>query len=472
MGWRSVIGRRVTDPRLYRPPAPVPRGEAATFLSILFGRNFNLLDALPRSAYEMFMGRQTFGKRRMYLVNDPVTIREILVDKESRYPKAAVFVDALSPLLGEGIFISNGSRWRHQREMIRPALSHISLRSAYSHMQAAVDACVERMDAAAARDMPVSLDVELSHVTADVIFRTIFSEPIDSHEAHAVFEAFATIQTLSDQVSVRRILYATRRTGPSRPEAFLAACRRIRDTLGRMVDRRLARGPATACGRRDIADDLAGASDGGTGRGFGRDELVDQIAVFFLAGHETTASLLTWTFVILANVPDVADRIRSEIRDLDLETAGLEPLQNGLPYLRGVLREVLRLYPPVGFITRTPLEPDLVRGFRLQPNDLIVMSPWVLHRHKELWRNPDRFDPERFSSERAGEIARDSYIPFGLGPRVCPGTSFALLESTLIVARLLSRFKVVPIAPGRIAPIGRLTVRPNGSVLCKVTRAA
>ena len=455
---------------LHRPPAPIPAGEVRTVLNVLFGRDFNLLTALSRSTYGAFMGRQTFLQRRIYLVNDPVTVREILVDKADSYPKADAFVDALAPLVGDGVFVSNGETWRRQRAMIRPALSQMSLRGAHPHMAAAADDCVARLEAAAAAGSPIALDAAFSHVTADVIFRTIFSEPIEAEEAHAVFEAFATVQTLSDQLSVRRLLYAARTGRPSRPKAFEAAARLIRDTIGRMVDRRLAAFPKAGADGRDIAAELTEAAEPGTGRRFDREELIDQIAVFFLAGHETTASLLTWTVVILAAVPDVTARIRAEIAALGPGPPSLDTLQNGLPFLRGALREVLRLYPPVGFLMRTPLAPDRVRGFDLRPGDVVVISPWTMHRHTLLWPNPDRFDPERFAPERAGAIVRDSYIPFGLGPRICPGAAFALLESTLILARLLGAFAFEPAVPDAIRATARLTVRPRGSVMCRVSR--
>ncbi|MCR0985258.1 cytochrome P450 [Roseomonas populi] len=448
----------------YRPPAPIPSGNLGTFLKVLLSRDANLLTALPRRAYDMFMGERAMGDRRLYLINHPETAREVMVERAENYPKAAVFVDALSPLVGDGVFVANGRSWRRQRDLIRPAMSQMALSKAYPHMGAAVADCVARVAAHARAGKPFALDAELSHVTADVVFRTIFSEPIEAGEAATVFEAFTRFQALSDQLAPWKLLYSRKHAAPPQAAGFRAACAAIRGTLGRMVDRRLAAGSPAG---RDIADALIAAADPDTGRGFTREELVDQIAVFFLAGHETTASMLTWAFVILANLPEAAERIRAEAEELGEGTPGLDAIQAGLPYTKRVLREVLRLYPPVGFLVRSPLAPDKVRRWTLQPRDIVVVSPWVIHRHRVFWKDPDIFDPDRFLPERASGITKDSYIPFGLGPRVCPGAAFATVESTLLLARLLQHFDIAPTAPARIQPTARLTIRPNGTVLCR-----
>ena len=453
--------------RPYRPPAPVPSGMFGTFLNVAFSRDADLLSAIPRRAYEVLMGERGMAGRRLYLVNAPETAREIMVDRAALYPKSRLFSDALAPLVGDGIFVSNGETWRRQREMIRPALSGIALSGAYPHMTAAVADCVARLDRHARDGTVFQLDAELSHVTADVVFRTIFSQPIEGAEAASIFEAFARYQELSDQLVPRRLLYGRGNPAPSRADALQAATDRIRDALGRIVDRRIAtRGGAT----RDIAGHLLAATDA-EGRGFDRDELVDQIAVFFLAGHETTASMLCWTFVILAALPEVADALRAEAEPLG-DAPPLDALSNALPATRLVLREVLRLYPPVGFLIRSPTVPDRVRRWTVTPEDIVVVSPWIIHRHHALWRDPDLFDASRFAPDRAEERSKDAYIPFGLGPRVCPGASFATVESTLLLARILTRFDVMLTDPARIRPTARLTIRPAGGVPCRVRRRA
>ena len=361
--------------------------------------------------------------------------------------------------------MSNGEAWRRQRSMIRPALSQMGLRGARRHMDAAIESFAGRLRRAADTGAPVALDQELSHVTADIIFRTIFAEPIEGREAGIIFDGFVTIQALSNRLSVRKLLYSLRTARPARSAPFNEACRRIRDTIGRMVERH---GPGAAPSA-GMAEELAGAVDPATGRGFDREELIDQIAVFFLAGHETTASLLTWALIILAELPEFTARLRAEVDGLD---PSAEDVQAELPLLRSVLRETLRLYPPVSFLMRRPLEPDEVRGFRLRPSDIVVVSPWVMHRHAQLWRDADRFDPDRFAPEHADAIVRDSYIPFGLGPRACPGAAFATLESVLILARLLAEFELEPVGSASVRPTARLTLRPPSPVLRRVRRRA
>jgi len=244
------------------------------------------------------------------------------------------------------------------------------------------------------------------------------------------------------------------------PKRVIETCRVIREKLGVMIDRRLASNDH----RNDIAGDLIAARDPHTGAAFDRDELIDQIAVFFLAGHETTASALTWTFFILAQQPQALNRIRAEVA----AEVGADAITFGntraLPFTRNVFRETLRLYPPVSFITRIA-STDLVLFKQDVPKgSLIVVSPWLIHRHRRFWSDPDMFDPDRFSPAREKDIVAGTYLPYGLGQRVCTGASFAQAESTLIIAALCRRYEFDVLNPNDIEPVGKLTTRPKTPV--------
>nr|MCU0887043.1 cytochrome P450 [Rubritepida sp.] len=201
------------------------------------------------------------------------------------------------------------------------------------------------------------------------------------------------------------------------------------------------------------------------------EELIDQLGVLFLAGHETSASALTWVFYLLATHPALVARLRTEVR----EVCGEGPVEfehtKRLPFIRNLFRETLRLYPPITFLPRVATEATTIGDFKVKRGALVMVAPWVLHRHHRYWRDPHRFDADRFAPEREGEITPGTYIPFGQGPRVCAGAAFATTEAILLIARLFRRFDFHVRDPQKVRPAARLTTRPTEQVMCTVTRA-
>ena len=212
------------------------------------------------------------------------------------------------------------------------------------------------------------------------------------------------------------------------------------------------------------------ARDKETGEGFSREELIDEIGVFFLAGHETTASVLAWAFFILATRPDILDRLRSEVETV----AGDGPVTiqevKQLGFVRNVFRETLRLYPPITFIPRVAAERTTIGRFCVRKGAMIMVSPWTAHRNALLWQNPDRFDPDRFDAASGESADKGVLMSFGLGPRVCVGAAFATIESGLILARLARRYDFVIDNAAAVRPVARLTTRPASDILVRVRR--
>ena len=199
-----------------------------------------------------------------------------------------------------------------------------------------------------------------------------------------------------------------------------------------------------------------------------RDELIDQLGVFFLAGHETTASVLTWAVYIIASQPAVAARVREEVNTAVGDgQIGFDDIKK-LPYTRNVFRETLRLYPPLTFIPRVAAENCEIDGYRIKRGAMVMIAPWTIHRHRRYWNDPELFDADRFSSEREHEIARGTYIPFGQGPRVCAGATFAQIESTLILASVVRYFDFECLDADKVFPVARLTTRPRHEISCRV----
>ena len=460
---------RAPTTEFFRPPAPIPLSPNRALLRSLLSGDRDLLSLLPAEAYRMRVGRLGFSRRTILLVNDPALVRQVMVDELDAFPKNDLFVGALAPLIGEGVFISSGETWRHQRRMIEPAFSHMHLRRAFAHMDAAVTDFEARLDDKADGGAPFSLDAAMTHLTADIMYRAIFSNSLESRAAQEVFEAFGQFQESVANVQILRLILGKPWAKVRQPATAQAACDRIRGLLRRLIAARL---EMRSGGEDDIAGDIIAARHPESGRGFDLEELVDQIGVFFLAGHETTASTVTWALFILSQRPEMAARARAEIDavvgdgPLDLEAA------KRLVFLRAVLKETLRLYPPGAFLPRVALRPMEIGGHRVPRGGMVMIAPWIIHRHRRLWDEPDHFDPDRFLGAREKAQTQGAYLPFGVGPRVCIGGAFALTEGTLILARLLRRYRIEVTNAEKVRPVVRLTTRPAIDIQVRVAHTS
>lgn len=449
----------------YCPPYPRRLSAVTALLRAAWRRDGDLLALLPREAYAMEMGRLGYSRRSILIVNAPEHVRHVLTDPEGVFPKSDLMVGALEPLVGDSIFVSSGELWRRQRRMIDPAFSQLRIKAAFPSMVAAVDACEQRLHDHAASGAPFSLDLAMSHLTADVICRTIFSTSLESEAARDVFDAFTLFERRAAQVEIRRLIMDPAWSAVPQHPDVLDACRRIRLRLGELLDPRLQPGAAPV---DDIAGAVIAARDPDTGEGFSREELIDELGVFFLAGHETTASVLTWVFFILATRPEVARRMREEIDAVVGE--GEVTLQHvrRLPYVRSVFRETLRLYPPITFLPRVAERATRIGGRRVRRGAMVMISPWTIHRQEGLWSCPNHFDPGRFEGDGEKRVPTGAYLPFGVGPRVCVGADFAGVESSLILARLVRAFDFDVLDPAAVRPVARLTTRPEREIACRV----
>jgi cytochrome P450 len=373
-------------------------------------------------------------------------------------------------LVGNSIFVSHGDVWRRQRRMIDPAFSHMRLGKAFVSMSAAVDDYEQRLDAHCDSGEPFSLDLAMSHLTADIICRTVFSTSLRSQTAVDVFESFTVFERTCAQVELKRLIFDKPFAAiPQHPEV-LAACERIRHHLGELVDSHLGASPGDgAAAWDDIAAEVIAARDIESGAAFTRKELLDQLGVMFLAGHETTASALIWTFMILGLQPQAMARVRAEVDAAGEGPLSLEQVRR-MAFVRNVFKETLRLYPPIPFIPRVAAEDSMIGGHRVKRGTMLMIAPWTIHRHRDLWKHPHAFDPDRFSAEREHELIPGAYLPFGLGPRVCIGAGFAQLEASLILARLCRRYDFEVLEADRIRPVARLTTRPEKQLMCRVRR--
>lgn len=431
----------------------------------VFRSERDLLSILPIAAYREQITTLGASRRTILLVNAPEEVARVLSDPDRLFPKNDLMVGALLPLVGNSIFTSNGPVWHRQRAMIDPAFSHMRINRAFGSMAHAVDDYEQTLEQLARSGDTFSLDGAMSHLTSDIITRTIFSQSLASGPARAVFDAFTVWQRSVANVEIRRLLFDPPFKTIAQPPHVVAACRQIREHIGTLVDARLA---PDAPPVDDIAGAAIAARDPETGAGFTREELVDEIGLFFLAGQETTASALTWAFFLLSRHRETMERMRAEIDAV----VGTGPLEfehvKRLVFVRNVFRETMRLYPPITFIPRVANEATTIGGRRVKRGTMVMVSPWTLHRHLTLWEHPDRFDPDRFSTDRERAIRPGTYLPFGGGPRICVGAAFATIESTLILARVVRHFDLEVQDADAVEPVSRLTTRPMREIRCRV----
>ena len=449
----------------FEPPRPRPMQATASLLRVIAQGRGDLLSLLPAKAYRVETGWLGWSRRSILIVNRPDLVKHVLADPDGIFPKNDLMTGAVEPLIGDSIFVSSGETWRRQRAMVAPAFSQLRVTDAFAAMEESVSGWEERLDALAGAGEPFSLDLAMSSLTADIICRTVFSTSLANETARDVFDDFKVFERHAAHVEVWRLIFEKPFQTIPQHDHVLEACRRIRRHLKALVAPHLAEGAAFA----DIAADVIAARDA-TGTRFTEEELIDQLGVFFLAGHETTASALIWVFFILATRPELMARLRAEIDHVAGEgPIGFDQIR-ALGLARRIFREALRLYPPITFLPRVALEPAQIGRHRVRRGAMVMIAPWSVHRHRDNWRDANRFDPERFSAEREKEIPQGAYIPFGLGPRVCVGANFAAIESALILARLARRYDFEALAPGRVRPVARLTTRPAEEVMMRVRR--
>ena len=447
-------------------PKPAAREGRVSFWRHLRLFRGDILSAQPARLYRAWMAEFRTPFFRSYLCNDPRLVRLILQERPADFPKSRRVAAGLRPLLGGSVFLTEGALWARQRRIIDPAFAGGRLREAFPAMAAAGAAAVARL-----ADLPgggaVEIEAMASHAAADVIFRTLFSIPIEDAVAARVFALFRAHQRAQPILNLRAFVPLPSWLPLPHRRRTLATAREIRELVTALVRDRAA---LIAAGRApdDLATKLMTAEDPETGRGFDEAEMVDQVAIFFLAGHETSASALAWALLMLAMAPEVQEAVAAE-------AAGLAPAPDfaalaGLRRTRDVFREVLRLYPPVPMMVRETARAETLRGRAVRRGSQLVLSAWHLQRHARLWDAPDAFDPGRWRTAAGRASAREAYLPFSAGPRVCPGAGFAMMEGVLLLALLVRAFRFSLPGGALPVPVAHLTVRARDAMMLRVTR--
>ena len=441
-------------PSFFTPPRPpVSDGDPGLFAFFAAVRS-NGLQIWPRRAYEEdVLVNSGFGRKR-FLLNSPKAIHRVLVDNPSNYARTPATIRILRPITGDGLLLSEGEEWRHQRKIIAPALSPRVMPMLVRHIADAARETIARLAATAEDGEPVDLLSVMQLLALEIAARSMFSLEMHRHGAalRRMIAQFAlrlgrpyffdlvlpaAIPTLRD---LRRLLFR----------------RRWVALMDEIIARRLDAPPADA--PRDLFDMLLAARDPDSGAAFSRTQLRDQIATLIVAGHETTALTLFWSTYLLACAPSAQNRVAEEVCALDFASEATGTALAKLVYTRAVVNEALRLYPPAFALARIARQHDNADGTDIPPRSLIMISPWVLHRHVRLWERPEVFMPSRFLAD---EPPRFSFMPFGAGPRVCVGAQFALTEATLVLAMLCQRFEIALADDRPVLPVAVITTQPD-----------
>jgi cytochrome P450 len=447
----------------YIPPFPPRPPRRLRLGQLVAAARRNWLAVWPQGAFDRDVIFTRILFRDIVVCNSPETVAEAFVEQHEAFQrKSPQHRHALAPLLGDGLFVSDGALWRERRRVVAP-VTHASRLPELA--PAITEAASER--AAAWRALPpgATLDVlgEMGRLTAEIICRTIFGRALGAEAAADVVAAFAEYQALVDQTDLISLLGLP--DWLPRPRS-----RRLREAIGRIhavVDRLIADILARGSGEASLIRAMAEAKVPGTDRPMDARAFRNEAIVLFMAGHETTANVLAWACFILSQDRTSATRLGAELDGvLGGRAATLDDLPK-LVFTRAVIEETMRLYPPVPLLSRQAIAPGRIAGRAVKAGTMVLVAPWLLHRKPSLWENADAFLPDRFLPG-APRPHRHAYIPFSVGPRVCTGQHLGLAEAILCLATLLQAVEL-ELAPGTgVRPVARLTLRPGEALPMRV----
>lgn len=416
------------------------------------------LEFLCRVAAQGDLVRWRFGPFWTYQVNHPDLVREVLVQKADAFHKPDFMRQVLGEALGEGLVLSEDDLWRRQRRLIQP---HFHARFIETYGRQMVQATLEALETWQ-RQERLAIDEAMMQLTLTIVAQALFGADV-RRQAGQVGQAITTLQHIDNRQFNR--LFPRPRWWPT-PE--MRAHRRALARVDAVIHDIIAARRACGARREDLLSLLLEAVDEEDGRGMSDRQLRDEVMTLFIAGHETTANALSWTWILLAQHPEVERRLHAE---LDGALAGRPPTVadlRALPYTEMVIKEAMRLYPPAWIFSRQTVRQVAIGGHRLGRRAVVTLSPYALHRDPRFFEAPERFDPERFLPEREAEIPRYAYIPFGAGPRVCVGNAFAMLEARLVLATVAQRLRFRLPEGAAPQPEPLITLRPRGPVVMTV----
>lgn len=442
------------------PPAPVPRSEPLSLIALLRMLKNNPLEAWTLAHFEQPIVMGGFSIGRFAVVSDPAAIRRVLLENAANYQKDWLQRRILSAGLANGLLSAEGNQWKTQRRALAPLFSRKAVLAFSAAMVDSAQALVERL--ARHEGQIVDIAVEATRTTLDVLERTIFSDGFGraAEEIRIAMKSYFDTIGQIDPLDMLGVPAAVPRPSRWRLRPMLRLFEEAIDTIISTRRQHIAEGNAGV--PRDILTLLLEACDPETGEALSEVEIRANILTFIAAGQETTANCITWSLFLLSQSPEWRQRIQAEA---DREFGdGRDGVVERLVDTRAVVEETNRLYPPLAAISRAALGPDDLAGQPIRRGTMVVIAPYVLHRHRALWTKPEIFDPNRFLNGAHEKIDRYAYLPFGAGPRICIGATFAIQEAVIVLATIMRNFNL-ELAPGHaVWPEQKVTLKPKGGL--------
>lgn len=416
----------------------------------------NLLAMWEEEAFDLEFSEGRLLARNVYVCNSPDSVRFAFSQNHSSFErKSAQMRHALTPLLGDGLFVSDGETWRQRRRIVAP-IAHISGMARFAPiMVETAEELSERWSQSA--DGEIDVLAESAQLTAEIICRTIFGRELGRQHAAQVVQGFSAYQDAVGQLDIVSLLGLPDWIPRFHGYRVRRAIKRIHGVLDQIIESQRTIG--TQSNEAMVRQLLDARNE--DGERLGPEAVRNEAAVLFMAGHETTANTLAWVWYLLAQSPDVAARMHAELDDVVGSRSPCLDDVDRLVYMRAVIDETLRLYPPVPVLARECLTEERYEGYRIPRGSLVMVVPWLLHRHRKFWSEPDRFIPERFLAGSGEPVSKFAYVPFSIGPRICLGMSFAIVEAMLCLATLARRFRLELRSGHNVEPVSRLTLRPG-----------
>ncbi len=450
----------------FRPPAPTPQPRPLGLFALIKTLRTNALECWTRAHFEEPIVLGGFPFASVAVVSDPAAVRQILIEDQSTYRKSTLERRVLSARLRNGLVAVDGDQWGRLRRTLAPMFARKSTTGFAPDMADAAAALVERW-LALPEGSTVEIKTETLQLAIDVLLRCIFAEGIgDPAAVRAATTQFYSTCGALDPFDIIGLPDFVPRLTRLRERPIMRA---FDEGLNSTIAERRRSLDASAHAPRDMLGAMLTAKDPETGSALTDAEVKDNVMTMIFGGQETTSSALTWAIYLLSQSGEWRGRVLEE--SLRLADASPEEAIERLVETRAVVEEALRIYPPIIAITRSTVRDTEICGHAVKQGTLVVVSPYVLHRHRSLWREPDLFDPTRFLPGATEKIQRYSYLPFGVGPRACVGSLFAVQEATLALAKIMSRC-VLELAPGQFVwPVQKnFTLRPRGGLYMTAAR--
>lgn len=387
--------------------------------------------------------RLEMGPQSLFLITHPDDVQRVLQDNNRNYSKG---YESVAPVIGNGLVTSEGGTWLRQRRLMQPAFHRSRIAAMADTMTRLTAATLERWERAATRNEPIDVAQEMMRLTQAIIVETMFGQHIPA-DPDKVGRAFDDALAFMNQFMLLPIERLQRFPTPTNIR-FRRAIRFLDGLVYGMIEERR----NSSEEREDLLSMLVHARDEETGEGMSDRQMRDEIMTIYLAGHETTANALSWTWFYLSAHPDLRRRLEAEVDEAIGDRAPTAENVRHLPYARMLFDETLRLMPPAWMFARRPTEPDQLGDHTIPAGATVMLSPYVTHHRPDVWENPEGFDPERFAPGADAERAKYAYFPFGGGPRLCIGNNFAFMEAQLIMAMVTQRFRLDLVPGQRIQP--------------------